>query len=270
MEAIEATWNFAPAEEIIQIQKTRKEFQGDYTLVVFPLLKISKKAPEETARILGSRIEEQSDLISGFNVIKGFLNLEVSQSSWRSLLEGPLSHSDYGISQADTSSPRVMIEYSSPNTNKPLHLGHIRNILLGHSMAKILSANGKQVKQVNLVNDRGIHICKSMLAWEKEGNGETPVSSGMKGDHLVGKYYVKYDQAYKKEVKELIDSGVPAKKAEAEALRLKTAWEAHPDHTITKALVAERSIFFVRLRLLCREFDFTFSGMLIDYPHTVY
>jgi len=232
IEAIEASWNAKVPEEIVQIQKTRKEFQGDYTLVVFPLLKLSRKPPEETATSIGNYIENHSPMISGFNVIKGFLNLEVSHSFWREILEGELRQPAHGRDPITETSPRVVIEYSSPNTNKPLHLGHIRNILLGHSMAQILSASGRRVHQVNLVNDRGIHICKSMLAWEKQGKGETPESSGMKGDHLVGKYYVTYDKVYKSQVKELLNSGSPHKTAEAEAPVLQEAremllkWEA--------------------------------------------
>ena len=232
IEAIEASWNTKVPEESVQIQKTRKEFQGDYTLVVFPLLKLSRKPPEETATSIGSYIENHSPMISGFNVIKGFLNLVVSHSFWREMLEGELRQPAHGKVPISESSARVVIEFSSPNTNKPLHLGHIRNILLGHSMAQILSASGRRVHQVNLVNDRGIHICKSMLAWEKQGKGETPEKSGMKGDHLVGKYYVAYDQVYKSQVKELLDSGTPQKTAEAEAPVLQEAremllkWEA--------------------------------------------
>ncbi|MFO7671803.1 MAG: arginine--tRNA ligase [Bacteroidales bacterium] len=232
IDAIHSSWNTKVPEETVQVQKTRKEFQGDYTLVVFPLLKFSKRSPEETAVTLGTYIVEHSNMISGFNVIKGFLNLLVSHNFWREMLQGDLSDRGYGSTPLTQSSPRVMIEYSSPNTNKPLHLGHIRNILLGHSMAKILKFSGRQVRQVNLVNDRGIHICKSMLAWKKEGDGETPVSSGLKGDHLVGKYYVMYDQMFKKQVKNLVDSGIPEKEAEAEAPVLREAremllkWEA--------------------------------------------
>ncbi len=268
IEAIEAIWNTRIAEESIQVQKTRKEFQGDYTIVVFPLLKISKNPPEETASLLGSFIEKHSEMISGFNVIKGFLNLHVSHSSWRNLLEGQLCEPDYGITPLSDTSPRVMIEYSSPNTNKPLHLGHIRNILLGHSMANILRSNGKRVKQVNLVNDRGIHICKSMLAWEKEGAGETPESSGMKGDHLVGKYYVKYDQAYKKEVKTLIDSGMPVKKAEAEAPVLQEAremllkWEADDPQV--------RALWEMMNGWVYAGFAETYQRLGIEFDHTYY
>ncbi|MCP4313500.1 MAG: arginine--tRNA ligase [Bacteroidetes bacterium] len=232
IDAIKASWDTTVPEETVQIQKTRKEFEGDFTLVVFPLLKLSKRSPEETANTIGAYIEGDSEMISGFNVIKGFLNLVVSHVYWREILQSKLSDPAYGTTPVTASSPKVMIEYSSPNTNKPLHLGHIRNILLGHSMAKILHASGNRVSQVNLVNDRGIHICKSMLAWKKEGAGETPDSSGMKGDHLVGKYYVLYDQVYKGQVEELLKDGKGRKEAEAEAPVLMEAremlrkWEA--------------------------------------------
>lgn len=232
IEAIEASWNTRVSEETVQIQKTRKEFEGHFTLVVFPLLKLSRKSPEETAATLGTFIEGKSGMISGFNVIKGFLNLVVSQDYWRGMLEGELRDPGYGSTPESDSSPKVLIEYSSPNTNKPLHLGHIRNILLGNSMARILRFNGKKVYEVNLVNDRGIHICKSMLAWKQEAEGETPDSSGMKGDHLVGKYYVRYDQVYKKQIKDLIQEGKSEKEAQAQAPVLQEAremlrlWEA--------------------------------------------
>ena len=170
----------------LQIQKTRKEFEGDYTLVTFPLLKMSRKSPEATATEIGEHIVANNPQISGFNVIKGFLNLSIAPSFWSERFAEVVANKNFG--QAEPSGRTIMIEYSSPNTNKPLHLGHIRNNLLGYSVAQILKANGHNVIKVNLVNDRGIHICKSMLAWQLYGQGETPQSSGMKGDHLVGKY----------------------------------------------------------------------------------
>ncbi len=267
-DAIEVSWNTKVPEDTVQIQKTRKEFQGDYTLVVFPLLKLSRKSPEETATAIGAYIEEHSHMISGFNVIKGFLNLVISHNFWRGMLEGELREKAYGKSPVTESSPRVVIEYSSPNTNKPLHLGHIRNILLGHSMAKILTCSGKRVHQVNLVNDRGIHICKSMLAWEKEGAGETPESSGMKGDHLVGKYYVMYDQAYKRQVKELLDSGTPQKVAEAEAPVLQEAremllkWEADDPQV--------RTLWEMMNGWVYAGFEVTYRRLGIEFDQTYY
>ena len=187
----------------IQIQKTRKEFEGDYTVVVFPLLRASKKSPEATATELGEKIVASTPEIKSFNVIKGFLNLSVDASFWAARFREIIATEEYGM--APKSGRTIMIEYSSPNTNKPLHLGHIRNNLLGYSVATILKANGHNVIKVNLVNDRGIHICKSMLAWQLYGGGETPESSGMKGDHLVGKYYVEFDKHYKQEVKALME-----------------------------------------------------------------
>ena len=200
----------------IQIQKTRKEFEGDYTVVVFPLLRASKKSPEATATELGEKIVATTPEIKSFNVIKGFLNLVVDTSFWAKRLTEIISTENFGMAPA--SGRTMMIEYSSPNTNKPLHLGHIRNNLLGYSVATILKANGHNVIKVNLVNDRGIHICKSMLAWQLYGNGETPASSGMKGDHLVGKYYVEFDKHYKEQVKALVaENGISEDEAKKQA-----------------------------------------------------
>lgn len=239
-EAVQAAWDVSVGEEALQVQKTRRDFEGDFTLVVFPLLRYTKLSPVQSGEILGNYLTEQSDLISGYNVVKGFLNLVVDQIYWKQLLENELNAVDYGKTQIHTEAPKVMIEFSSPNTNKPLHLGHIRNILLGHSVSKILEASGKQVIKVNLVNDRGIHICKSMLAWKMEGMGETPESSGMKGDHLVGKYYVLYDQIYKSQVQSALGEGLSQKEAEEAAPVLRDAremlrkWEA--DDTEVRAL----------------------------------
>ena len=199
----------------IQIQKTRKEFEGDYTLVTFPLLKISRKAPEATATEIGEHVVANNPQISSFNVIKGFLNLSIAPSFWLERFGEVVANEEFGA--AAPSGRTVMIEYSSPNTNKPLHLGHIRNNLLGYSVAQILKANGHNVIKVNLVNDRGIHICKSMLAWQLYGGGETPASSGMKGDHLVGKYYVEFDKHYKAQIKELVESGASEEEAKKNA-----------------------------------------------------
>jgi len=268
IEAIEVSWNIKVPQEIVQIQKTRKEFQGDYTLVVFPLLKLSRKPPEETATRIGAYIENHSPMISGFNVIKGFLNLVVSHSFWREMLEGELRQAAHGKVPLSESSARVVIEYSSPNTNKPLHLGHIRNILLGHSMAQILSASGRMVHQVNLVNDRGIHICKSMLAWEKRGKGETPESSGMKGDHLVGKYYVAYDKVYKSQVKERVDNGSPQKTAEAEAPVLLEAREMLLNWESDDPKV--RALWEMMNSWVYAGFDETYRRLGIGFDRTYY
>ena len=228
-----------PAEQI-QLQKTKKEFEGHLTLVVFPFLRMSRKKPEQTAQEIGEYLVANEPSVAGFNVIKGFLNLTVASSAWIELLNGIHADERYGLVTATPESPLVMIEYSSPNTNKPLHLGHVRNNLLGNALANIIAANGNRVVKTNIVNDRGIHICKSMLAWLKYGNGETPESSGKKGDHLIGDYYVAFDKHYKAEVKELMVqyqaegmSEEDAKaKAEAESPLMKEAramlvkWEA--------------------------------------------
>lgn len=187
-------------EKMVQLQKTKREFEGHLTLVVFPFLKISHKKPEETAEDLGRWLKENESCVASYNVMKGFLNLVISNGAWIGLLNDINADPTYGERKATEKSPLVMIEYSSPNTNKPLHLGHVRNNLLGWSLAKIMEANGNRVVKTNIVNDRGIHICKSMLAWLKWGNGETPETSGKKGDHLIGDYYVAFDKHYREEV----------------------------------------------------------------------
>ena len=208
-------------EKMVALQKTRSDFEGNLTLVVFPLLKTSKKKPEDTAQDIGKYLKEHCGAIADFNVVKGFLNLVIAPEAWLGLLNDIDTDPAWGYKNADENSPLVMIEYSSPNTNKPLHLGHVRNNLLGWSLAQIMEANGNKVVKTNIVNDRGIHICKSMLAWQKWGNGETPESSGKKGDHLIGDYYVAFDKHYREEVKELkekfIAEGVDAEKAEERA-----------------------------------------------------
>ena len=191
-------------EKMVQMQKTKKEFEGHLTLVVFPFLKMSKKGPEQTAQEIGEYLKANDPAVAAFNVIKGFLNLSIASATWIELLNEIQADEQYGLVQVTDASPLVMIEYSSPNTNKPLHLGHVRNNLLGNALANIVAANGNKVVKTNIVNDRGIHICKSMLAWKKYGNGETPETSGKKGDHLVGDYYVSFDKHYKAEVKELM------------------------------------------------------------------
>lgn len=204
-------------EKSIQLQATRKEFDGDLTLVVFPFLKISKKTPELTAEEIGSKLKEIQPIVENYNVIKGFLNLTIAKKHWVSMLNDMAIAEKYGFTSVGENSPLYMVEYSSPNTNKPLHLGHVRNNLLGYSLCRILEANGFRVVKTNIVNDRGIHICKSMLAWQKFGNGETPESSGKKGDHLVGDYYVKFDLEYKAQVKELMSQGKSEEEAKKEA-----------------------------------------------------
>ena len=231
--AIQALYGQEVPSKMVQLQKTRSEFEGHLTLVVFPFLKISKKKPEDTANEIGEWLKAHEKSVAGFNVVKGFLNLTIAPSAWIGLLGDIHSDSHYGERTADDSSPLVMIEYSSPNTNKPLHLGHVRNNLLGWSLAQIMAANGNKVVKTNIVNDRGIHICKSMLAWQKWGNGETPESSGKKGDHLIGDYYVAFDKHYREEVKALsaqyqsegMDAETAEKKAKEEAPLIKEAHE---------------------------------------------
>ena len=213
-------------EKMIQLQETRPEFEGELTLVVFPLLKTSKKAPEATAQDLGAYLTDKCpELISKFNVVKGFLNLSIAAEQWIKLLEEIEHNPKFGFVPVTDESPLVMIEYSSPNTNKPLHLGHVRNNLLGWALAQVMEANGNRVVKTNIVNDRGIHICKSMLAWQKYGNGETPETSGKKGDHLIGDYYVAFDKHYREEVKQLVAEGMDEEKAKQEAPLIKEAHE---------------------------------------------
>ena len=221
--AVSSLFGAALPETSFQVQVTRKEFEGDYTLVVFPLLKISKLSPEATGQAIGEWLKSNTDEIAGYNTVKGFLNLSFSNSYWNSLFSSIAVDENFG--QLPPTGKTIMVEFSSPNTNKPLHLGHIRNNLLGWSVSRLLEANGHKVMKVNLVNDRGIHICKSMLAWLKTGNGETPESSGKKGDHLVGDYYVAFNEIYKKEVDELTAGGMSKEEAEKNAPSLKEAQE---------------------------------------------
>ena len=231
-EAVKALYGMDATEKTLQLQKTRSEFEGNLTLVVFPFVKAARKSPEQTGQEIGEYLVQHCEAVSKYNVVKGFLNLSIADAAWLSLLEAIDKDDRYGErpahegsstsgSKCGTQSPLVMIEYSSPNTNKPLHLGHVRNNLLGWSLAQIMQANGNRVVKTNIVNDRGIHICKSMLAWQKWGNGETPESSGKKGDHLIGDYYVLFDKHYREEVKALsaqfVLSGVPAEQAEERA-----------------------------------------------------
>lgn len=225
VEAIKALYDQDVQPQQVQLQLTKKEFEGDLTVVVFPFLRISKKGPEQTAEDLGKYlIENISSLAVNYNVVKGFLNITVADKAWLNNFNGQLAINDFGYSQT-TSGKTYMVEYSSPNTNKPLHLGHLRNNFLGYAVAEILKANGHDVVKTQIINDRGIHICKSMIAWQKYGNGETPSSANMKGDHLIGKYYVAFDKAYKAEVIELVESGVEQEQAEKEAPILLEAQE---------------------------------------------
>ena len=224
-EAVKALYGMDATEKMLQLQKTRSEFEGNLTLVVFPFVKAARKSPEQTAQEIGEYLQKNCSAVSGYNVVKGFLNLSIGDGAWLELLKAIDQDEHFGTKRADESAPLVMIEYSSPNTNKPLHLGHVRNNLLGWSLAKIMEANGNRVVKTNIVNDRGIHICKSMLAWLKYGDGETPESSGKKGDHLIGDYYVSFDKHYREEIKELVAQGMDEEKAKQEAPLIKEAHE---------------------------------------------
>jgi arginyl-tRNA synthetase len=263
IEAVHKIYDQAPDEKTIQIQKTRKDFDGDFTLVVFPLLRISKKPPEQTATELGDYLQENVKEIESYNVIKGFLNLSIDKSFWLSFLNSVGTNPNYGFVNESSDSNTVMIEYSSPNTNKPLHLGHIRNNLLGYSVAQILKSQGNKVVKVNLVNDRGIHICKSMLAWQKWGEGITPEKAGKKGDHLVGEFYVKFDQEYKKEISELIENGLSEDDAKKnaplilEAQEMLRKWEAE-DQEI-------RDLWKEMNSWVLAGFDITYKELGVDF-----
>ena len=233
IDAVKALYGQDITADQVTLQKTKKEFEGHLTLVVFPFLRISRKKPEDTASEIGAWIKENTNLIASYNAVKGFLNLVIAPAQWVALLDDINADSEFGITRPNENSPLVMIEYSSPNTNKPLHLGHVRNNLLGWALANVVEANGNRVVKTNIVNDRGIHICKSMLAWLKYGNGETPQTSGKKGDHLIGDYYVAFDKHYREEVKELkakyekegLSDEAAEEKAKQEAPLIKEAHE---------------------------------------------
>ncbi len=254
----------SPAQ--IQIQKTRKEFEGDYTLVTFPLLKMSRKSPEATATEIGEKLVAASSEVSAFNVIKGFLNISLSEEFWQARFAEMAATENYG--QAEATGKTIMVEYSSPNTNKPLHLGHIRNNLLGYSVSQILAANGHKVIKANLVNDRGIHICKSMVAWQRYGNGATPQSTGIKGDHLVGDYYVEFDKHYKAEIAELVAGGMSEEEAKKsapillEAQEMLRKWEAKDE--------AVRSLWETMNGWVYEGFDVTYKALGVDFDKVYY
>ncbi len=265
-DAVRSLYGFEADSESFQIQATRKEFEGDYTVVVFPLLKISKKSPETTGNEIGEYLISKSPVIEKYNVVKGFLNLKLSPVYWKSVIEEISKNEKFGYAQS--TGKCVMVEFSSPNTNKPLHLGHIRNNLLGSSVANLLEANGHNVIRVNLVNDRGIHICKSMLAWKLNGNGETPESSGIKGDHLVGKYYVEFSNLQKKQVKELIEQGYSEEEAEKstqvmkEAQEMLVKWESGDKEVVN--LWSEMNSW------VYKGFDETYKRLGIRFDKTYY
>lgn len=268
VKAIEALYGQVVAPEQLSLQKTKKEFEGHYTLVVFPFLKMSKKGPEQTAQEIGEWLQANTEEISRFNVIKGFLNLSVATSCWLELLNEVNATENYGVKEIAPDAPLVMIEYSSPNTNKPLHLGHIRNNLLGFALSEVLKANGNKVVKTNIVNDRGIHICKSMLAWHKWGNGETPESSGKKGDHLVGDYYVMFDKHYKAELADLQAKGLSKEEAEAqsslmaEARNMLRLWESGDMETV--------SLWEKMNSWVYAGFDETYRRMGVDFDKIYY
>lgn len=260
---------YGVSESSVSVAPTRKEFEGDYTFVVFPYLRQSKKAPEATATEVGNALVEKFGTIcKGYNVVKGFLNIELQPALFASQIEEMKKVENYGFEEVTNDSPLYMVEYSSPNTNKPLHLGHIRNNLLGYSISKILEANGKRVVKTNIVNDRGIHICKSMLAWQKWGNGETPESSHLKGDHLVGNYYVLFDKHYKAELKELEAKGLTPEEAERESTLMQEAramlkkWEAGDEEV--------RALWKNMNTWVYNGFDETYRRLGVDFDKIYY
>ena len=268
-DALQSLYGLEVAPDTLQLAKTKKEFEGNLTLVVFPFLKASRKAPEATAAEIGNYLQEHNaDTIAGYNVVKGFLNLVIAPSCWVSQLNAINADAAYGITPAGADAPLVMIEYSSPNTNKPLHLGHVRNNLLGYSLSRIMAANGNRVVKTNIVNDRGIHICKSMLAWQKWGNGVTPESAGKKGDHLIGDFYVLFDKHYKQELADLQARGMTKEEAEAasplmaEAREMLRQWEAGDPEV--------RRVWEMMNNWVYAGFDETYRRMGVDFDKIYY
>jgi arginyl-tRNA synthetase len=266
LNGVKQLYNEDISESVINLQDTRKEFEGQVTIVVFPLIKVSKKSPEATANDLGAYLVEHVAEVVAFNVVKGFLNLSIVDSYWFDLMNNELIEPSFG--ELKSNGKKVMVEYSSPNTNKPLHLGHVRNNLLGYSVAELLKADGYDVFKVNLVNDRGIHICKSMLAWQKWGNGETPESTGLKGDHLVGKYYVIFDKEYKKEIEVLKLNGETEEEAKKNASLIRQAqqmlldWEAGNSDVI--------SLWETMNGWVYKGFDITYKNLGVDFDKYYY
>jgi arginyl-tRNA synthetase len=267
-QAINSLYGFEPDQKLIQLQKTKKEFEGDLTVVIFPFVKASRKSPEQTGQEIGEFLLQHNPVVSAYNVIKGFLNLSISKSYWLETLNNIHNSSDFGKTPVTENSELMMIEYSSPNTNKPLHLGHIRNNLLGFSIAEIQKANGWKVVKTNIVNDRGIHICKSMLAWKLWGNGETPESTGMKGDHLVGKYYVVFDKAFKAEISQLTATGMSEEEAKKtaplilEAQKMLLAWENNDPEV--------RQLWEMMNGWVYAGFDKTYKKLGVDFDKIYY
>jgi len=266
IKAVKALYQTEISASDINLQETRKEFEGQITVVTFPFTRFSKKSPEQTGNEIGEYLQANLSEVAGFNVIKGFLNLSITDEFWLTLFRKAIAKDDFG--SFPSNGRKVLVEYSSPNTNKPLHLGHIRNNLLGYSVAEILAASGAEVNKANLVNDRGIHICKSMLAWQKFGNGETPESSGLKGDHLVGKYYVVFDREYKKEIDQLKTEGLTEEEAKKkaplilEAQSMLQRWEAHDEEVI--ALWKKMNAW------VYSGFDVTYKKLGVDFQKYYY
>ncbi len=265
--AVKELFQTEVASANIQIQKTVKDFEGDLTVVIFPFVKIARKSPEQCGEIIGQYLQANSNFITGFNVVKGFLNVVIDEQYYLDFLNENKNINNFGYHAAIAEKPFV-VEYSSPNTNKPLHLGHIRNNLLGWSVSEILKANGHPVKKVNLVNDRGIHICKSMVAWMRYGNGETPENSGLKGDHLVGKYYVEFDKAYKQEIKDLVSKNIPQEQAEKEAPILLEAQEMLRKWEQNDADV--RALWEKMNNWVYAGFDVTYKRLGVDFDKIYY
>ena len=267
-EAVQSLYGQQPTPQQLQFQKTRSEFEGQWTLVTFPLLKISHKNPEVTAQEIGAYLQEHCTLVSGTQVVKGFLNLSIAPAAWIEDFNAIRSDKDFGHKQASADAPFVMVEYSSPNTNKPLHLGHVRNNLLGYSIARILEASGNRVFKTNIVNDRGIHICKSMLAWQRWGNGATPESTGKKGDHLIGDFYVLFDKHYKAELTALMAEGKTKEEAEAasplmaEARAMLRRWEDGDEEI--------RTLWCMMNSWVYAGFDETYKRMGVSFDEIYY
>ena len=267
-EAVQALYGQMPTPEQLQFQKTRSEFEGQWTLVAFPLLKISRKNPEATAQEIGAYLQEHCSLVEGIQIVKGFLNLSIAPAAWVEDFNAIRSDKTFGHKQAAADAPFVMVEYSSPNTNKPLHLGHVRNNLLGYSIARILEASGNRVFKTNIVNDRGIHICKSMLAWQRWGNGATPESTGKKGDHLIGDFYVLFDKHYKAELTALMNEGKTKEEAEAasplmaEARAMLRRWEDGDEEI--------RSLWSTMNSWVYAGFDETYKRMGVSFDEIYY
>ena len=267
-EALKNLYSLDATPETIAFQQTKKEFEGDLTIVVFPYVKVSKKGPEQTAAEIGEYLKANCNQVEAYNVVKGFLNISLTQSFWIGYFNEIIALPKFGTTEAKADSPQVLLEYSSPNTNKPLHLGHIRNHLLGFSVAELLKAAGNRVIKTSIINDRGVHICKSMLAWKRYGNNETPESTGMKGDHLVGKYYVAFDKVYKQEITTLVEQGMKQEEAEKKAPSMLEVqdmlrkWEAGDKEVVDLWKMMNAWVY--------AGFDVTYKTLGVDFDKTYY